>query len=74
MRKARSGGKLSETDMRFNARVSKVRGKVEHPFRVVKRQIEYRKARYRGIAKNRLQQFTMFASSNLYTIRQELAA
>ena len=56
MRKARSGEKLSAADKRFNARVSKVRGKVEHPFRVVKRQFGYGKVRYRVIAKNRSQQ------------------
>ena len=51
-----------------------MRGKVEHPFRVVKRQFGYTKVRYRGIAKNRAQQFPLFALSNLYTVRQELAA
>ena len=74
MRKAPSGGKLSDVDKRFNWRISRVRGKVEHPFRVVKRQFGYTKVRYRGIAKNRAQQFTLFALSNLYTVRQELAA
>ena len=74
MRKAPSGGKLSEVDKRFNWRISRVRGKVEHPFRVVKRQFGYRKVRYRGIAKNRSQQLTLFALSNLYTVRLELAA
>ena len=34
MRKAPSGGKLSEVDKRFDRRISRVRGKVEHPFRV----------------------------------------
>ena len=34
MRKAPSGGKLSDVDKRFNWRISRVRGKVEHPFRV----------------------------------------
>ena len=74
MRKARSGDKLSEADKRFNARVSKVRGKVEHPFGVAKRQFGCRKVRYRGITKNRSQQCALFALSNLYTVRQELAA
>ena len=74
MRKAPSGGKLSDVDKRFNWRISRVRGKVEHPFRVVKRQFGYTKVRYRGIAKNRAQQLPLFALSNLYTVRQELAA
>jgi transposase, IS5 family len=29
-----------------------VRAKVEHPFRVIKRQFGYTKVRYRGLAKN----------------------
>ena len=41
---------------------------------MVKRQFGYTKVRYRGIAKNRAQQFPLFALSNLYTVRQELAA
>ena len=74
MRKAPSGGKLSEVDKRFNWRISRVRGKVEHPFRVMKRQFGYAKVRYRGIARNRARKFTMFALDNLYAVRRELAA
>ena len=75
MCKAPSGRNLSEVDKRFNRRISRVRGKVGHPFGVVKRQFGYRKVRYRGIAKNRSQQFTLVALGNLYnTVGQELAA
>jgi IS5 family transposase len=42
-----------------------VRAKVEHPFRVVKRQFGYVKVRYRGLAKNTAQLKTLFALSNL---------
>lgn len=38
-----------------------VRAKVEHPFRVIKRQFGYVKVRYRGIAKNAAQVLTLFA-------------
>jgi len=38
-----------------------IRAKVEHPFRVVKRQFGYVKVRYRGLKKNTLQLKTLFA-------------
>ena len=43
-----------------------VRAKVEHPFRVIKRQFGHVKTRYRGLAKNRAQLFTLFALGNLF--------
>ena len=38
-----------------------IRAKVEHPFRVVKRQFGCMKVRYRGLRKNTLQLKTLFA-------------
>ena len=49
-----------------------VRAKVEHPFRVVKRQFGYVKVRYRGIKKNTAQLMTLFALSNLWMVRGKL--
>ncbi len=37
-----------------------VLAKVEHPFHVVKNLFRHRKARYRGLAKNTPQLFTLF--------------
>ena len=51
-----------------------IRAKVEHPFRVVKRQFGYVKARYRGLKKNTLQLKTLFALSNLWMARHQLMA
>ena len=42
-----------------------IRAKAEHPFRVVKRQFEFVKVRYRGLKGNALQLKTLFALSNL---------
>ena len=42
-----------------------VRAKVEHPFRVIKRQFGFAKVRYRGLKKNTAQLFILFALSNL---------
>ena len=49
-----------------------VRAKVEHPFRVIKRQFGFAKVRYRGIAKNASQVLTLFALSNLWMSRRRL--
>ena len=49
-----------------------VRAKVEHPFRVIKRQFGYTKVRYRGLAKNTAQVLTLFALSNLWMKRKLL--
>jgi len=49
-----------------------LRAKVEHPFRVIKRQFGYTKVRYRGLAKNTAQVLTLFALSNLWMVRRQL--
>ncbi|RBG12023.1 IS5 family transposase, partial [Xanthomonas oryzae pv. oryzae] len=49
-----------------------LRAKVEHPFRVIKRQFGYVKVRYRGLVKNTAQMLTLFALSNLWLKRKEL--
>ena len=49
-----------------------IRAKVEHPFRVIKRQFGYAKARYRGLAKNAAQVTTLFMLSNLWMARRNL--
>ena len=49
-----------------------IRAKVEHPFRVIKRQFGYVKVRYRGLAKNTAQIVTLFALSNLWMARHKL--
>jgi IS5 family transposase len=41
-----------------------VRAKVEHPFRVIKRQFGYVKTRFHGLAKNTAQLVTLFALWN----------
>ena len=49
-----------------------VRAKVEHPFRVLKRQFGFTKVRYRGLAKNTAQIITLFALGNLWMARRSL--
>lgn len=49
-----------------------IRAKVEHPFRVIKRQFGHIKVRYRGLAKNTAQLHTLFALANLWLVRRQL--
>ena len=44
---------------------SSVRAKVEHVFGVVKKQLQFRKTRYRGLEKQRAKFNIMFALANL---------
>jgi len=74
MRKAPKGGKLHPLDARGNHIITMVRAKVEHPFRVIKRQSSHVKTRYRGLTKNCAQLFTLFALGNLFLVRRRLMA
>ena len=51
-----------------------IRAKVEHPFRVIKRQFGLTKVRFRGMAKNTAHVITLFALSNLWMARHKLLA
>lgn len=42
-----------------------IRAKVERPFHVIKNLFHHRKTRYRGLAKNSAQLFTLFGFANL---------
>lgn len=55
-------GRLQERIERVKA---SLRAKVEHPFHIVKNLFKHRKTRYRGLAKNRAQLFTLFGLANL---------
>ena len=72
LRKAPKGGKLDPIYEEINRIIAVVRAKVEHPFRVLKRQFGHVKTRYRGLAKNRAQLFTLFALGNLFLVRRRL--
>ena len=74
MRKAPKGGQLHSLDERINRIIAMVRAKVEHPFRIIKRQFGHVKTRYRGLAKNRAQLFKLFALGNLFLVRRKLMA
>jgi transposase, IS5 family len=72
--KALVEGAYKEVTQRLETLRAKMRARVEHPFRVLKRQFGYQKVRYRGLAKNTAQIFTLFALSNLWMARRRLLA
>jgi IS5 family transposase len=49
-----------------------IRAKVEHPFHVVKTLFGHRKVRYRGLAKNEAQLYTLFGLGNLLLAKRRL--
>ena len=69
--------KLPEGPTRDAARAderskAQLRAIVEHPFHVVKNLFRHRKVRYRGLAKNTAQLFSLFALANLVLARRLL--
>jgi len=51
-----------------------VRAKVEHPFHIVKNLFRHKKVRYKGLAKNAAQLFSLFALANLVIAKRRLLA
>ncbi len=71
-RRARYKQVVDELQRRKNRTKSKVRSKVEHVFRVMKRQFGFDRVRYRGLSKNANRMFACFALVNLYITRKRL--
>jgi len=72
--KALPEGELKDVTVWLEHLRAKVRARVEHPFRVVKRQFGFQKVRYRGLAKNGAQLNTLFALSNVWMARRRVLA
>lgn len=53
---------------------AQIRAKVEHMFRMIKRQFGYTKVRFRGLANNIAHQATLFVLSSLWMMRKRLLA
>lgn len=67
-------GRAKEHVQKQEHRKASVRAKVEHPFRVIKRQFGLTKVRFKGLAKNTAHVVTLFALSNLWMARKKLMA
>jgi IS5 family transposase len=72
-RRARYKQIVDELQRRKNRTKAQVRSKVEHVFRVMKRQFGFDRVRYKGLAKNANRMFACFALVNLYLTRKRLA-
>jgi transposase, IS5 family len=70
-RQARNS-KLTEQQRRMNRSRSRRRARGEHAFLVVKRLWGFAKVRYRGLYKNTVRAFAIFALANLYLVRRRL--
>ena len=53
---------------------SSIRARVEHPFHIIKNILGLKKARYRGLARNTAQLFTLFGLANLLIAKRRLFA
>jgi IS5 family transposase len=69
-----STAKLHPMEKCANRVIAKVRAKIEHLVRVIKRQFNHVKTRYCSLAKNRAQPFTPFAPGSLFLVRKRLMA
>nr|ART37665.1 E456 [uncultured bacterium] len=65
VRRALPDDALGRLQQRIERVKASLRAKVEHPFHIIKNLFKYRKARYRGLAKNQAQLFTLFGLANL---------
>ena len=72
--KARPKSRLGASQKQRNRKHSSVRSRVEHLFRIIKCQFGYTKVRYKGLAKNAAQVFTLIGLTNLYLRRNALMA
>ncbi|WP_000552775.1 MULTISPECIES: transposase, partial [Bacteria] len=60
--------------IRYEYLKASIRAKVEHPFRIVKCQFGFVKARYKGLAKNDSQLAMLFTLANLVRVDQLIRA
>jgi IS5 family transposase len=71
-RKLLEGTELGRLVEQLEYAKARIRAKVEHPFHVVKNIFKHRKTRYKGLAKNTAQLFSLFALTNLVLARRWL--
>lgn len=72
--KRKAGRNLSSSQRKKNRKQSSIRARVEHVFRVIKRQFGFTKTRFRGLAKNAAQVNMLVGLANLFMLRGRLMA
>jgi transposase, IS5 family len=70
--KALAEGLVKEMTLRLEKAKAQVRARVAHPFHIIENLFRHRKVRYRGLAKNTAQLFSLFALANLVIARRVL--
>ncbi|MBB5471149.1 IS5 family transposase [Paraburkholderia sp. Clong3] len=65
-------GALKDLLIQVERTKAQIRAWVEHPFHVVKNLFRHRKVRYKGLAKNTAQLFSLFALANLVIAKNRL--
>ena len=70
--KRKPGQNLSGSQKKRNRKHSSIRARVEHVFRVIKRQFGFTRTRYRGLMKNAVQVNMLMGLANLYLLRRRL--
>jgi IS5 family transposase len=71
-RKALPDTEVGRLDEQIEQIKASIRAKVEHPFHVIKNVFGLKKVRYRGLAKNTAQLFTLFVLANLVIAKRRL--
>ena len=72
MRALKKHSRINEVKIKTEYLKASVRAFVEHPFRIIKCQFGFRKARYRGLAKNDNKLAILFALANIVRLSQLL--
>ena len=72
-RRTRYKQMVDQLHRRKNRTKARVRAKVEHPFRILKRVFGFVKVRFRGLKKNHDHLCAAFALVNLYMHRKRLS-
>jgi len=70
--KAMQEGPLKDLVVAVERTKAQIRSRVEHPFHIVKNLFHHRKTRYKGLARNTAQLFSLFALANLVIARNLL--
>lgn len=73
LRKALPDDELGRKTEAFEKAKASLRAKVEHPFHVVKNRFKHRKTRYRGLAKNTAQLYSLFGLANLLLAGRQMS-
>ncbi|MCB1979538.1 MAG: IS5 family transposase [Burkholderiaceae bacterium] len=72
--KGMAEGALKELTQALERVKAQIRARVEHPFHVVKNLFKHQKSRYKGLAKNGAQMFSLFGLANLVIAKKRLLA